>query len=86
MLLSLLLGFHCVCTWLLSSRSRVACFVYCGVIACLVVVSGRFSLWVDDCFLRGTSHRSLTFLNESLSSTPDFTIDAVEAWSLLGTI
>jgi len=43
---------------------------------------GRYALWLDDELRIGHSSPSLTFHNETLSSTPDFDCVAVELWGL----
>lgn len=44
--------------------------------------AGGYALWLDNDLLQGISRNSLTFGNESLSSTEEFGVGAVEVWWL----
>lgn len=42
---------------------------------------GKFGLWLDGDLYHGRSHRCSTFDNEVLSSSEDFLLKGLEAWS-----
>ena len=44
--------------------------------------AGGYAIWLDESLLNGLSRNSITFGNESLASSEEFKVGAVELWWL----